>query len=342
MSGFWRKNCCAIGGFAPPIVVFALLLLAALVACERRPVGRSGDDPGPVVAKVDGHALYQKDLEAYLPETERGEVTAEDRSASFQRWLATQLLYNEAQRGGLQISPDIDWKLEEYRRDLVADALVQDVLSRRAVVSKDEVMAYYRAHHDEFNLEVRVSHILTNNLEDAGEALEMLKTRPFSWVARKYSVDKHTGAGGDLGYLSRGNMPVEFEKVVFKMRVGEVSKVVESEFGYHILKLTDVRPSLNELPYESVAQEISRELLLRKRAAVYDSLITTLRKSAKIDVVDPDLKYAVELADSLAAARAAEEGSNTRGFTQAVPEPKGTAPTGADTAAAPADTTGGE
>ena len=338
MSGIRRQNCFAIGGFAPPIVVLALLVAAATASCERRPVGRSGDDPGPVVAKVDGRPLYQKDLEAYLPEAERGEVTAEDRSASFQRWLSTQLLYDEAQRSGLQISPDIDWKLEEYRRDLIADKLVQDVLTRRAVVSKEEGPLEIIATFDEFNLEVRVSHILTNNLEDAGEALEMLKTRPFSWVARKYSVDKHTGAGGDLGYLSRGNMPVEFEKVVFKMRVGEVSKVVESEFGYHILKLTDVRPSLNELPYESVAQEISRELLLRKRAAVYDSLITTLRKSAKVDVVDPDLKYAVELADSLAAARAAEDNSATRGFIQAVPEPRISAHM--DTTVV--DTTGGE
>jgi len=157
-------------------------------------------------------------------------------------------------------------------------------------------------------------------------------------VARKYSVDKHTGAGGDLGYLSRGNMPVEFEKVVFKMHVGEVSKVVESEFGYHILKLTDVRPSLNELPYESVAQEISRELLLHKRAAVYDSLITTLRKSARVEVVDPDLKYALELADSLAAVHAAEDSSATRGFTQAIPEPR--MPAHPDSAVV--DTTGGE
>lgn len=305
----------------------------ALSGCERRPVGRTGASPGPVVAKVNGHPLYRQDLEAYLPETERPEITAEDRSASFHRWLSTQLLYDEAQRSGLPLSRDIDWKLEEYRRDLVADELVQSVLKRQAVVTNDEVMAYYRAHHDEFNLEVRVSHILTNSLESAEEALEMLKTRPFSWVARKYSVDKHTGAGGDLGYLSRGNMPHEFEKVVFKMRVGEVSKVVESEFGYHILKLTDVRPSLNELPYEAVAQEISRELLLRKRAAVYDSLVTALRRSAKIEVLDPDLKYALDLDDSLAAARTPED--STAAF-QAVPEPRGIAvhpdTTAADTA----------
>ena len=74
-------------------------------------------------------------------------------------------------------------------------------------------------------------------------------------------MDKHTGAGGDLGYLSKGNMLPEFEEIVFQMRVGEVSDVVESEFGYHILKLTDVRAALNELPFESVAPEISRELL---------------------------------------------------------------------------------
>ena len=272
------------------------------------------------MARVNGHALYQRDLEAYLPESDRSEMTAEDRSASFRRWLSTQLLYEEAQRGGLEMSRDIEWKLDQYRRDLIADRLLQDVLNQRAVVTHEEVMAYYRAHQGEFNLEVRVSHILTENRDDAESALEMLKTRPFSWVARQVSIDKHTGAGGDLGYLSKGNMPVEFEKVVFKMRVGEVSEIVESEFGYHILKLTDVRGGLNELPFESVAQEISRELLLRKRAAVYDSLFAALRSQARIEVVDPDLQYALELADSMDAARKSEEAAGTGRFS-AVPEP---------------------
>ncbi len=303
----------------PPIVLLVVALLGA-VACERRPVGRTGESPGPVVARVNGHVLYQRDLEAYLPEADRAEITAEDRSASFRRWLSTQLLYDEAQRGGLEMSRDIEWKLDEYRRELVADRLLQDVFNERAVVTREEVMAYYRAHEDEFNLEVRVSHILTENRAEAEQALEMLKTRPFSWVARQMSVDKHTGAGGDLGYLSKGNMPVEFEKIVFRMRVGEVSDIVESEFGYHILKLTDVHAGLNELPFESVAQEISRELLLRKRAAVYDSLLTALRGNAKVDVVDPDLQYALELADSLEAARKAETSGAPGGF-EAVPEP---------------------
>lgn len=322
----------------PPIVLLAVLLAAALSACERRPVGRTGGgDGGPVLARVNGQPLYQSDLEAYLPEAGLDELTAEERKAHFDRWLASQLLYEEAQRSGMQMSRDIDRKIEQYRKDLVADRLVQEVLRERAVVSRDEVMAYYRAHHEEYNLEARVSHILTNNIEDAIEAQELLKTRPFSWVARRLSVDKHTGAGGDLGYLSKGNMPPEFEDVVFKMRVGEVSDIIESEFGYHIIKLTDLRASLNDLPLDAVAPEISRVLLLEKRAAVYDSLLSSLRARAKIDIIDPDLRYAVELADSIASANreAAGEGE----FRQAVPEP-GERAAPADTAAA--DTLNGE
>jgi hypothetical protein len=273
-----------------------------------------------VVARVNGHPLYRRDLDAYLPAADLGELTAEERRTYFDRWVSTQLLYEEAQRTGLQMSRDLDWKLEQYRKDLVADRLVQAVLNERAVVSRHEVMAYYRAHRDEFNLEARVSHILTNNIEDAEEAREMLKTRPFSWVARKMSGDRHTGAGGDLGYLSRGNMPPEFEDVVFNMRVGEVSDIIESEFGYHIIKLNGLRAALNELPFEAVAPDISRQLLLRKRASVYDSLLTSLRERARVDIVDPELRYAVELAESVETGRGAGAREET-GFQQAVPEP---------------------
>ena len=212
----------AIGGLGPPIAFVALTLAA--VGCERRDVGALARDPGPVVARVNGQPLYRIDLDAYLPTEETGAITAEERKTYFDRWVATQLLYEEAARSGMGVSDDIDRKIEQYKKDLVADRLVEEVLKTQAMVTRDEVMAYYRAHKDEFNLEVRVSHILTNTMEDADKALEMLETRPFSWVARKMSVDRHTGAGGDLGYLSKGNMLPEFESVVFKMRVGEVKR----------------------------------------------------------------------------------------------------------------------
>jgi peptidyl-prolyl cis-trans isomerase C len=330
------KLAVTIGGLAPPIVLVVAGL--AVSGCERRDVGSIATDPGPVVARVNGRPLYRVDLDAYLPTEETGAITAEERKTYFDRWVATQLLYEEAARNGVGLSEEIDRKIEQYRKDLVADYLVEDVLKTRAVVSREEVMAYYRAHRDEFNLEFRVSHILTSTLEDAEEALEMLKTRPFSWVARKMSVDRHTGAGGDLGYLSKGNMLPEFEAVVFKMQVGEVSDVIESEFGYHILKLIDVRTMSSEPSFETVAPEISRQLLIEKRVAVYDSLITALVARANIEVVDPGLQYAIAEADSIRAARGTETPVPVAGFIRAVPEPggeRGTATADTSTAGEP-------
>jgi len=312
----------AFPGARRRLVALALTALVTVVsACERRDVGHPAVDPGPIVARVNGQPLYRADLDAYLPEDEFALSTIEERRTYFDRWVATQLLYEEAARVGMGVSDEVTRKMEE-------------VLNERAIVTRSEVLRYYRNHKDEYNLEVRVSHILTNTIEEAEEAQEMLKTRPFSWVARKMSVDKHTGAGGDLGYLSKGNMLPEFEDVVFRMRRGEVSDIVESEFGYHIIKLTDVRTSLNELPFEQVAPEISRTLLIRKRSAVYDSLVTALVEHARIEVIDPDLKFAIARAESLRSVREAEERA-AQGFTKALPEPDESRGRGA---AAPRDT----
>jgi peptidyl-prolyl cis-trans isomerase C len=332
-----------IGGATPPIALLrvtrALLALglAVALACERRDVGNPAVDPGPVVARINGQPLYQADLDAYLPEDEFALASIEERRTYFDRWVARQLLYEEAARVGMGVSDDVARKLEQYKKDLIADRLVQDVLEDRAVVSRAEVMRYYRNHKEEFNLEVRVSHILTNTIEEAQEAQEMLKTRPFSWVARKMSVDKHTGAGGDLGFLSKGNMLPEFEDVVFRMRRGEVSDIVESEFGYHIIKLTDVRTSLNELPFDQVAPEISRTLLIRKRAAIYDSLVTALVTRARIEIIDPDLKFAIARSESLRTARDAED-RTAQGFSKALPEPEESRPRVLSTPGAVSDT----
>ena len=86
-----------------------------------------------------------------------------------------------------------------------------------------------------------------------------------------------------------------FEEVIFDMNVGEISDVIESELGYHLIMVTDAREARNKLSYEDVAEDISRILLLEKRAAVYDSLITTLVAGARIEILDPEFLIAAEV-----------------------------------------------
>jgi len=276
-----------VGGILPPIVVLTS------VGCERREVGRRAES-GPPVALVNGQPLLKKDFESLLPEDYRSALTLSEKKEYLDRWIVTELLYEAAMSGGAGVTPDIESRLDLFKKDLVADRLVQKVIRDQAVVTENEVRAYYDANVDEYTRELRVSHILINTLDDADDIKELLQTRTFSWVARRRSIDKHTGPGGDLGFLSKGNMIPEFEEVVFDMQIGEISDVIESELGYHFLKVTDAREARNKLAYEDVAEDISRILLLGKRAAVYDSLITTLTKVARIEILDPELRILME------------------------------------------------
>lgn len=261
-----------------------MLPIILLAACERRTVG-GPKDTTPVLAEVNGKVLTTGEFEMFLPEDYEDVLTVDEKREYLDRWITTQLLFDEVKRLGMDTSEEIEARLEQYHRDLVADQLVQRVINERAVVTDADVRAYYDEHAREYTTEYRVSHILVHSREDAEKVKELLDKRSFEYLARRFSVDKHSGAGGDLGYLSKGNMIQNFE-IVFDMQVGEVSDIIESEFGYHLLKVTDIREARFPLGYEDVRHEIANILMLEKRRTVYDSLITTLKSRADIRIVD--------------------------------------------------------
>lgn len=261
-----------------------IALLAGTVACERRSLD-SPEEKSPALVKVNDKTLTMREFELLLPEEYHDVLTTDERRDYLDRWITTQLLYEEALHSGLASSPDIDVRLENYKKDLIADRLIEKVIQERAVVTEDEVRAYFDAHKDEYHKEFRVSHILVDTPEKAEEVKALLDSKSFAYLVRRYSIDKHARAGGDLGYLSKGNMLPEFEDVVFSMKVGDVSDVVESEFGYHIIKVTDIRDAQYKLEFADIAQEMEHVLTMKKREAVYDSLVASLWEKADIEYV---------------------------------------------------------
>lgn len=271
------------GGFVLPIVVLAAcLMLAGAVGCERRPL-RSEKDDSPVLVTVNGKELTKRDFDVFLPEDYQSILTSQERRDYLDRWITTQLIYEEAVASGMGVSAEIESRLEQYRMDLIADQLLQKVIEEKAVVTDEDVLAYYNSHKNEYLQEYRVSHILVNTPEDAEKVKSLLSSKSFTYLVQRYSVDKHARAGGDLGYLSKGNMVPEFEEVVFGMEVGEISDIIESDFGYHIIKIMDIREARVKLEFLDVAEDLANILTMRKRQAVYDSLVTTLRSRARIE-----------------------------------------------------------
>ena len=150
--------------------------------------------------------------------------------------------------------------------------LSPETIAGAGVVPEAEVKAYYEQNKARYGTDEqrRASHILiTAEGSDkaaartkAEQLLGQVKARPgdFEKLARENSKDPGSAAqGGDLGFFGKGMMVKPFEEAVFKLKPGEVSEIVESDFGFHIIKLTEVRPA-EVKPLEQVRSDIERDL----------------------------------------------------------------------------------
>jgi peptidyl-prolyl cis-trans isomerase C len=156
-----------------------------------------------------------------------------------------------------------------------------------------------------------VSQILTSTLEDAERVQELLATRNWAWVADRYSVDPVAKRGGDLGYLTKGNMIPELEEVVFNMKPGETTGIIKSDFGYHIFRLEDVREALVAVGLDDVREQIMNHLMLEKRKNAYRELIDSLAACAEITYRDKAYLRTSESEPSSGAADISEEADSS-------------------------------
>lgn len=164
----------------------------------------------------------------------------------------------------------------------------RDALEERAAPKEEEIEARYRANEARFKRpeERQASHILIRVDANAPEAevaaarekaerlLAQLKAAPgdFAKLAREHSQDPGSASrGGDLGYFGRGMMVRPFEEATFALKEGEISGVVRSDFGFHIIKLTGIRPE-QVRPLTAVRGEIVAELKREAAARLYAEL----------------------------------------------------------------------
>ncbi len=136
--------------------------------------------------------------------------------------------------------------------------------------------------------EVRASHILVTTEAEANQLLQRIKKgESFSSLARKYSKDPGSAdQGGDLGYFSTGMMVEPFQSAAFGLKVDEVSDVVKTDFGYHIIKVTDTRLR----KFEGEEKDIEKAALAEKQQQAYQRWFTELKSKAKIEIINPGLK----------------------------------------------------
>jgi parvulin-like peptidyl-prolyl isomerase len=187
---------------------------------------------------------------------------------------------------------------EKYKSELMVMKLMNEEVRSKVSVSQDEVEAYYDEHKDQMREpeEIKVRHILIkatdqDTNEARQEALELAKRllaelragADFAQLAREYSQCPSAPNGGDLGFFSRGQMVTEFEDTAFRLKVGEISDVVQTRFGYHIIKLEGRKASAPK-EFSEVSSEIREKLLRQKTQERLERWIKELRDKADIEI----------------------------------------------------------
>ena len=249
-----------------------------------------------VLARYDGHTitvdeyLWEKDN---LPEAQRNSLrTIEDRKEFLSKIIVRELLLQEALRMGLQNNETIRYKIENYRRNLLINELLMRKFEGETVVTDKEVKEYYETHKGQFTTEtVEASYIVVRTRGDAEMILTLLKKgESFSELAEEFSIGPGAESGGVIGEITRGQMMPEFEEALFALKEpGDISPIIETDFGYHIIRL-DKSKTIKAVSYDEAAEKIRQLLTDQKEKQFFDNFVKKLEKGITIEMNEDLLK----------------------------------------------------
>ena len=245
-----------------------------------------------MLAKVDGKEITESDVDLAKSEIgpNLGSIPAEQRTAVLVNYIIdNKLMANAGDKAGYATDASMAARLDYYKgralRDLFFDKSVT------GIVTEKEARAFYDKKIGEIPAveEARAAHILVEKKEEADDLVAKLKAGgDFAALAKEKSKDTGTGAqGGDLGYFTKTQMVKPFEDATWALKNGELSAPVQSQFGWHVIKLIDKR-NRPAPPFDGLKDKILNQLVQEKA----NEVLGGLRTAAKIEYVDEALKAA--------------------------------------------------
>lgn len=250
-----------------------------------------------VVAKVNGEKIFKSEIETKLhnvfdgqkQETQLPEIDSLPKEVI--EILAKEIYFDkqltkEAKKSKAAKTPEIEAKINDTRDRIIRQAYIDSVI--KTEINDEAVSEKYTELSDSLvgKKEYLIAHIVVKNKEKAEEILKELKSKKssankFSELAKKYSIDQESAAnGGNLGYIVEDGIIKEIANVLVNLKKDEVSNPIETKFGWHLIKLLDIRDA-KALPFESVKDNI-RDQLIQEKISDINSKIT---KDIKIKIL---------------------------------------------------------
>lgn len=265
-------------------------LAALAVAATLLLAGSLAEAQDAVVARVNGKAITEADMQLAEAEVgaDLGSIPPATRRRVLLEFLISQQLFAEAAEADkLGAGPVFDARIAYWRRRSLREAYFEKALQAGDVIAEAKAIYDKEVAGVKGEEEVHARHILVESEAKAKELYErIVKGADFAELARTFSKDPGSKQdGGSLGFFGRGQMVPQFEEAAFKLKAGEVSAPIQSQFGWHIIRVEE-RKALAPPPFEAVKDRLAAALVHRKA----QELNQRMRAKAAVEIVDPAMQ----------------------------------------------------
>ncbi|PAO67319.1 MULTISPECIES: peptidylprolyl isomerase [Bacillus] len=258
--------------------------ILALSACS------SGDKE--VIAKTDAGDVTKGELYTYMKKTAGASALtqlAQEKVLDKKYKVTDKEIENKLKEYKTQLGDQYSTIEKQYGKDFLEETVKMELLTEKAAKDNIKVTdADIKEYWEGLKGKIRASHILVADKKTAEEVEKKLKKgEKFEDLAKEYSTDSSASKGGDLGWFAKDGMIADFSKVAFKLKTGEVSDPVKTQYGYHIIKKTEERGK-----YDDMKKELKSEVLEQKLndSNAVQEAVQKVMKKADIEVKDKDLK----------------------------------------------------
>lgn len=256
-----------------------------------------------VLAIVDGEKITEENIEIEMnamPDKYKSYFeTDEGKTQLLERIIQQKLLLREAVAEEMDKNEDFIKNVEAYEERLLASKYITEKIFDQATISDEELKAAYEKNKDAYKqpAQINASHILikTAGLENGEleaakiKAIEILNRAlegdDFAELAKNYSEGPSAPNGGSLGWFGKGELVKPFEDAAFNGEKGEVyPEIVETQFGYHIIKVDDKKDE-TYAPFDEVAEQLREETLNQMRYDSYNKVVEELKTKYEVELI---------------------------------------------------------
>jgi peptidyl-prolyl cis-trans isomerase C len=275
--------------------VLAVTAITLLTSCG---LEKTKETP---LAKVNRQVITDQSvsdrISSFPENTRKNFASAAGQSAILEQLINEELLHQEAKKSGYEKNEDYKTQVALFKKQLetakqqaLIGLILKENVESKITLSEEEVAQYYNSNPTQFAAyeQRKASHILLKTKANAAKYRRLIsqKKAKFSTVAEKHSIDPTGKNGGDLGWFKKGDLVPEFEKAAYALKYkGHVSPIVKTQFGYHIIKLTD-KKNVEKRTLKEVKGKIQQALYSQKRNNILGSYIETLKTNHKITKIE--------------------------------------------------------